>query len=246
MPAAGRTKTLGSLTDVSAAETKTDHLPDHDPTCLRLALVVDQPIFLDGLRLLLGSKPGIAVVAEETTGREAPLLVAETKPDVLLIDLCMSEPDGLDTLKLVNGITHAARVIMLTADQTPQLTLNALRLGAVGVLLKSSTTELLFRCIQAVMSGEFWVTRQAATGIVEALRLQAPDQLPDPQRQMSIAEQRLLTALCDGISNKMIARRLGIAEQTVKNRLSRLYSRFCASNRLDLVLKAKQLGLLPE
>jgi len=210
-------------------------------TAITVALVDDHPIFRAGLRMLLESQPGIRVIVEGASGAEAAAVVAERRPDIVLLD-------RLEDLRLIRDAQYETRPIILAASVTRQQVLEALHLGAMGVLLKSSTTDVLLRCIRTVLSGEYWVNRQAAADLVGALRLQGRSVSPgeDRQHRLTSAERRVIASLRTGASNKRIARELGVTEQTVKNRLSHLYARFSAANRLDLVLKLTRMGLLAD
>jgi two-component system, NarL family, nitrate/nitrite response regulator NarL len=217
-------------------------------TPIATAVVDPHPIFRYGVRMLLESWPGISVVAEGTNDLDATAIVGRYQPDLLLMDLCMPDADGLECLRRLRDMQHATRTVILAANISREQTLEALQLGAWGVLPKSSTSELLLRCIRAVTAGDYWVNRQAAADLVGALRLQRQsEQNPAvaPLR-LSATERRIVAALRNGATNKLIARELRMAEQTVKNRLSRLYARFSASNRLDLTLKLARMGVLTE
>lgn len=214
---------------------------------LRIAIIDDHPIFRAGLRRLLESEPGVEVVAEGSAGAQAPQLVRESAAEILLIDLSMPESDGLTGLRLLQQSAVDVRPIVLTAAIGRQETLEALRLGAFGVLLKSSAAELVFKCLNEVMRGRYWIDRDTVGSLVEALRLQqsppaSGEALP---KELNGTDIRILQALRRGARNKQIARELGIAEQTVKNSLSRLYARMGVAGRMELILKATQSGLLP-
>jgi two-component system, NarL family, nitrate/nitrite response regulator NarL len=219
-----------------------------DSGTITVGVVDDHPIFRAGLRLLLASKPGVSVICEGSDGLDVPSMVREQRPDVLLVDLCMPEADGLEALRLLRNLAHTTRPVILATCISSRQMLEALQLGAVGVLLKSSTTELLLRCIHAVAAGEYWVDRQGAADLIGALRLQslAEGAAAGAGLPLSAIERRIVAALRTGASNKLIARELGVAEQTVKNRLSQLYTRFSASNRLDLIVRLTRNGLLWE
>jgi DNA-binding NarL/FixJ family response regulator len=223
-------------------------LAPRDAKKIAVAVVDDHPIFRDGLRMLLDSQPRLTVVAEGANGLDAAAIVERHRPDLLLMDLIMPEADGLEGLRRLRDLQHTTQTVILTAAISRQQTLEALQLGAVGVLLKSSATGLLLHCIDSVLAGEYWVNRQASADLVGALRLQMCAEVTpaQPSLRLSPTERRILRALGTGATNKLIARELGMAEQTVKNRLSQLYSRFSASNRLDLILKLTQRGLLKE
>lgn len=214
---------------------------------LRIAIIDDHPIFRAGLRRLLNSEPGLEVVAEGSTGADAPRLVETSQADVVLIDLSMPESDGLTALRLLQQSESDVKPVLLTAAISRADTLEALRLGAFGVLLKSSAADLVFKCLNEVRKGRYWIDSDTVGNLVETMRLQESDPRtghPD-HPDLSTFELRMIQALGRGASNKQIAREIGVAEQTVKNALSRLYARMGVSGRLELILKATRSGLLP-
>src|SRR5712664_2013852 len=137
---------------------------DRQSRSIRIVIADDHPIFRDGLRRLLEAEPDMKVVGEACDGREAVKLATEIKPDILLLDLAMPHHTGLDALRDLNTNTSAAgavRIILLTAAVEKKQVVEALQLGARGVVLKDSATQLLLKAIHAVMSGEYWVGRDS-------------------------------------------------------------------------------------
>jgi len=138
---------------------------------LRIAIIDDHPIFRAGLRRLLNSEPGLEVVAEGSTGADAPRLVETSAADVVLIDLSMPESDGLTALRLLQQSESDVKPVLLTAAISRADTLEALRLGAFGVLLKSSAADLVFKCLNEVRKGRYWIDSDTVGNLVETMRL---------------------------------------------------------------------------
>ena len=127
---------------------------------IRIVIADDHPIFRDGLRRLLQSEPGMSVLAEASDGNEAVTICAQHQPDILLLDLTMPRFPGMQTLREMSKAKSPVRIILLTAAiDRPQM-VEALQLGARGIVLKESATEVLFRSIHEVMSGRHWVGRE--------------------------------------------------------------------------------------
>lgn len=212
---------------------------------LRIVIADDHPIFRSGLRQLLETQQHFEVVGEATDGAEAVARVAESRPDLLLLDLAMPRSDGLAALREIERRGLPVRTVVLTAEIEPWQVVESLKHGAVGVLLKSAATELLFKCIDTVMAGRYWVDRDTTHDLGHALASYDIAQT-GPRRapvELTPREREILAALLRGESNKQIARDLGLAEQTVKNHLSQLYEKFGVSSRLELAIQARERGL---
>jgi len=142
------------------------------PHPIRIVIADDHPIFRDGLRRLLEAEPDLKVIGEACDGAEAVKLARQLKPDILLLDLAMPRHPGLEALReLSSGQgANSVRVILLTAAAEKNQIVEALQLGARGVVLKDSATQLLLKSIHTVMAGEYWVGRESVSNLVQYLR----------------------------------------------------------------------------
>jgi DNA-binding NarL/FixJ family response regulator len=209
------------------------------PDDIRIVISDDHPIFRGGLRALIQSERGFTLAGEATDGEQAIALTLKLKPDILLLDLAMPKFPGLEVLRqLLAGTPIPTRTIMLTAAIEDEQITEALRLGAKGVILKDSATELLVKSVRCVVAGEFWVGRSNVHGLVQALQTAHTMQPEDPVKKFALTarEMEVLTAIVEGYSNKEIAKRFSISEQTVKHHLSSIFDKVGVSNRLELAL----------
>ena len=213
---------------------------------IRIVIADDHPLVRDGLRKLLEGQPGFRVIGEAADGIEALERAKALKPDVLLLDLAMPRMNGLEVLKELGETVEEVRTVLLTAAIEREETVQALRLGARGVVLKESATQLLYKCIRAVMSNELWVGHERIGDLLRTLREleREPSRDATPASRLTRRELQVISAIVDGAGNKDIGTSLGLSEQTVKNHLSHIFDKLGVSNRLELALYAVHHRLL--
>ena len=211
------------------------------PEGIRVLIADDHPIFRQGLRTILEAEDGFVVVAEAADGNEAVRLARDFQPDVLLLDLAMPGVSGMEALAELAAAPTPVRTIMLTAAIEKAEIVKALQLGAAGVVLKSSSTDLLFKSIRSVMAGQHWIGRDAVSDLVQALRAQigaAPEKPARERFGLTRREIEITSSVVAGLSNREIARKLSLSEDTVKQHLTNIFNKMGASNRLELALFA--------
>jgi two-component system nitrate/nitrite response regulator NarL len=208
---------------------------------IRILIADDHPIFRDGLRRLLETRAEFQVVGEAADGAEALRLAGTLEPDILLLDVAMPRVTGLAALERLATEHPTVQIVLLTALIERADLVTALQRGVRGVVLKEVATELLFQAIRAVMAGEYWVDRQSMGDLVQALRDSAvtPDK---PARRNAFGLTRreidVIGAVVAGLSNRDIAQRFSISEETVKHHLSNVFDKVGVSTRLELALFA--------
>ena len=208
---------------------------------IRIAIADDHPIFRDGLRRLLESEPNLRVVGEAADGRQAIDLVRQTNPDILLLDVAMPNLPGLDALRELSESQSPVRVVILTASiERPQI-LQALQLGAKGIVLKESATQVLLKSLTAVMDGGYWVGKESVPDLKELVLKDMPstdEQSPGEKWGLTRREMQMVAAIVEGSSNREIAQKFGVREDTVKHHLTSIFSKLGVTTRLELALFA--------
>jgi DNA-binding NarL/FixJ family response regulator len=213
---------------------------------INILIADDHPIFRDGLRRLLEAEPGLKVIGEACDGAEAVKMARELKPDILLLDLAMPRHPGLEALRDLGSGQQSVRVILLTAAAEKQQIVEALQLGARGVVLKDSATQLLLKSIHTVMSGEYWVGRESVSNLVQYLRTLVQSSGEEARQKkfgLTPRELEIVSAVVAGYANKEIAEYFKISEDTVKHHLSNIFDKLGVSTRLELALFAVNQSL---
>jgi len=214
---------------------------------ISILIADDHPIFRDGLRRLLESERGFKVVGEACDGLEAVDFVRKLKPEILLLDLAMPRRHGIEALREIsNSHAGSVRVILLTAAAEREQIVEALQLGARGVVLKDCGTEILMRSIRSVLAGEYWVGREPVSNLMQYLRgLMDSSTKISRQKRFGLTPRELdiVSAVVAGFANKEIAEHFKISEDTVKHHLSNIFDKTGVSTRLELALFAVNQAL---
>jgi DNA-binding NarL/FixJ family response regulator len=214
---------------------------------IRILIVDDQALFREALSTLLSAQPDFVVVAEAANGDEALRMAILQHPNIILMDLRMPVLDGVSATRRLHEQMPDCRVIVLTTFDDDELVFEGLRAGAVGYLLKDVSSEKLFEAIHSAARGEYFLLPSITAKVMaEFNRLPRPTHLPVDSviEPLSPRELEILGMIAGGASNKEIARRLVIAEGTVKNHVTSILAKIGARDRMQAVLKARELGLI--
>jgi two-component system, NarL family, nitrate/nitrite response regulator NarL len=208
---------------------------------IRILLADDHKLFREGLRKLIESETGFEVVGSASDGEEAIELSRQLKPDILLLDLAMPRCSGLDALRELAGSATPVRTIILTASIDKAQIAGAIQLGARGVVMKDVAPELLFESIRSVIAGQYWLGRESVSDLVQVLRDLLPRPNPPPGAKtfnLTARELEVIDTIVAGYTNKDVAQKFSISEQTVKHHVTNIFNKLGVSNRLELVLFA--------
>lgn len=207
----------------------------------RILIADDHPVFRYGLRTLLEAEPGFRVVGEANDGEEVIQLALKLKPSILLLDLAMPRRGGLEALRELASFSVPMHIILLTVAIEKREIVEALQLGARGVVLKEAATQLVTKSIRTVMAGQYWVGRETVTDPKQYLRQMMPRYSQQDQERtfgLTPRELQIIGAIVSGTTNKDIAQKFSISEETVKHHLTRIFDKTSVANRLELALFA--------
>jgi len=212
---------------------------------IRVALVDDQALFRAGIRMLVESQPDLEFAGEAGDGREAVAMVAETRPDVVLMDLRMPVLDGIGATEgIVAGSASPPRILVLTTFDLDEAAARAIRAGASGFVLKDAEPEFLLAAIRTVHAGSAVIAASATRELFEHFGAGGAAAPPPAFDTLTEREREIFGLAARGLSNGEIASREYLSEATVKTHISRVLAKLALRDRVQLVVFAYEHGLV--
>ena len=209
------------------------------PPAIRIVVADDHPVVRFGVRNMLLNEPGFDVVGEAGDGDDAITQTLELEPDILLLDLLMPRLPGLEAMRAIMTKSPRVKIVLLTGTITPQQIIEALQIGARGIVLKDSVAGDLSQALRAVLGGDYWIGGERVANLVKALQQLMAQAAAVPDRKtygLTPRELEVVTCIVEGCSNRDIATQFSISEETVKRHLSNVFDKTGVSTRLELAL----------
>jgi two-component system, NarL family, nitrate/nitrite response regulator NarL len=209
-----------------------------------IVIADEYPIFRDGLRRLLETEPRLRILGETGDGLEVVRLVHDLRPDILLLGLTSSPRALAETFERVTASGTPVRTILLTGAVDNPEVVTAVQLGAAGVIYKDSAADVLFKSIDSVVDGHYWVGDNAVPNVATGLRKLNLARRRAKAFGLTRRELEIVRWMMSGYSNKQIACEMSISESTVKRHVTHIFDKLGASNRVEVALFAAHHRLL--
>ena len=212
---------------------------------IRIFVVDDHVLYRESLVAVLDAQRDLKVVGQGSTADESKARLSDSKPDVVLCEVKLAGQGGFDLLRDVPALSPNSRMIAISATETANDVVEAMRQGARGFLAKQCPLDLFLKCVRKVHSGEIWLNGPLTEAVLHAFgSQQAPSKL-DGKTELSRREMEVIQLVVQGYKNRDIAQSLFISEKTVKNHLSAVFNKLGVSDRLELTLYAFERRLFP-
>jgi DNA-binding NarL/FixJ family response regulator len=219
-----------------------------DPEVISVALAESQALVREALKLLLNTAAGITVVAEAPSAPEIVSVVRSCQPDIVLLAI---DPVGDHLFAVIQELSSIAergrgRALIVTGQDDPSLLLQAIERGAMGIVTKDQTGDVLIKAVRKVYAGEMWLGRERTAAVVRRLARGHDDDDPESLKVKSLTarEREIVVLIADGLHNREIGDRLSISEATVRNHMTSILSKLELTSRFELAVYAYRHGLV--
>jgi len=204
----------------------------------------DHVVVRHGLRAVLEAEPGVAVVGEAANGVEVLEAVERLQPDVVVLDLMMPGMSGLEVLKAVAGRARPTRVVVLSMHASEAYVIEALRLGALGYVVKDAPASELLQAVHHAASGRQFLGSPFSASLLEAYMQRVEAASQDPYDTLTARERQVLSLAAEGFPNHEIGRRLAISRRTAETHRANLMRKLGLKGQQELIRFALRRGIL--
>jgi two-component system nitrate/nitrite response regulator NarL len=226
---------------MSVATKETNKGGGRQAQAIRIVVADDHPVVRFGVKNMLQAEEGFEVVGEAEDGDDAITQTIELEPDILLLDLSMPRLPGLEAMRAIMTKAPRVKIVLLTGTISTQQIIEALQIGARGIVLKESVAGDLGESLKAVLSGDYWIGGQRVANLLTALHGLMAKAAAVPEKKtfgLTPRELEVVSCIVEGCSNKDVAKQFTISEETVKRHLSNIFDKTGVSTRLELALFA--------
>ena len=206
---------------------------------IRLVLVDDHPIYREGVARTLADAGGIEVVGQAADGEAAVAVIAECQPDLVLLDISMPKGGGLPALARITQLAHPPKVAMLTASEEDDDLMQAMRLGALGYVLKGVGAGELVGVVRGLADGQSYVSPSLAGRLLVGMRGK-PGVAANPLEDLTKREEDILRLVAQGLSNREVGQTLDLQEKTVKHYMTAILQKLHVRNRVEAAMLARE------
>ncbi|MGW8249998.1 MAG: response regulator [Anaerolineales bacterium] len=210
-----------------------------------ILLAEDHTIVRQGLRRLLTSEDDFEIVGEAETGLQAISLVERLRPDVLVLDIMMSEMNGIDVARWVKKNVPATRVVILSMHDSEAFVVESLRAGALAYLLKQTTSDELVQAIHHAMQGQRFLSPSISDQLINNYVLRFENETFDIYETLTPREREVFNLVAEGHTNSEIAEKLSISVRTVERHRTNFMHKLELDSQTDLIRYAIQRGVIP-
>ncbi len=214
---------------------------------IRVLIIDDHALVREGMRMIIETRPQFKIVGEAGNRIDALTVAAREQPDVILLDLLLDDENGLDLIAELLVAARQARILIVTGLNSPEEQYQAVRMGAMGVVLKGQSPEVLIRAVESVHAGEVWLEQAMTVRLLSEMlnggELEKADQELNKIARLTAREREVVSLVGECLRNKQIAGRLFISEVTVRHHLTSIFNKLEVTDRLELAMYAYQHGL---
>ncbi len=207
---------------------------------IRILIVDDHTVVRDGLRALISAEPGMEVIGDASDGAEAVDLAAELKPDVILLDLVMPRMDGVEATRLIRQANPGARILVLTSFAEDHQVFSAVKAGAIGYLMKDTSSEELLQAIRNTYTNQPVMQPKIALKLMGEIQSSGGG---DGENDLTVREVEILQNVALGKTNQEIADELFLSERTVRTHITNILAKLGLTNRTQAALFALRSGI---